>query len=421
MTCNETCCPGFSVTGNVPPEMEKPLPESLTEFTVRAAFPLEVMVSVCVDGCPTVTLPKSMDVGLTTICAVAASSCSEKVLLTPPALAVKVTVCVEVTDEAVAVRFAVVAPDGTVTEAGTETELLLLDSATDIPPEPAAALRVTAHVSETAPVSELLVQFRLLRVTAVAVGSTCRDRVLLTPPAEAVIVAVCVVVTVPAVAVKLAFVEPAGTVTDAGTDSALLLLLLNETASPPVPAAALRVTEQESVPPLVKEPLVQLRPLRAALEVAFFPCPLSFTCVDFPCDVSLVRVNVPDEVAVEEGAYAICRVVDWLGSRVRGKLVFPASVKPCPAIVALVSVDAVELVFVIWTCCVPVSPITTPPKLTVAGLATMGEAVPELTWGAPQPATTIRSELNARSSQALWSATTRLKVFLMPGLYGREG
>jgi hypothetical protein len=227
-----------------------------------------------------------------------------------------------VTDEAVAVKFSVVAPDGTVTEAGKETELLLLDSATDIPPEPAAALRVTAHVSETAPVSELL---------------------------------------------------------------------------------------------------VQLRPLSVALAVEFFPCPLSFTCVEFPCDASLVRVNVPDEVAVEEGVYATCRVVEWLGSRVRGKLVFPTSVKPCPEIVALVSVNVVELVFVIWTCCVPVSPITTPPKLTVVGLGTMGEAVPELTWGAPQPATTIRSELNARSSQALWSATTRLKVFLMPGLYGREG
>ena len=62
-----------------------------------------------------------------------------------------------------AVKFAVVAPDGTGTEAGTETELLLLDSATDIPPEPAAALRVTAHVSETAPVSELLLQVRLLK------------------------------------------------------------------------------------------------------------------------------------------------------------------------------------------------------------------------------------------------------------------
>jgi hypothetical protein len=72
--------------------MEKPLPESVTELTVRAAFPLEAMVSVCEAGCPTVTLPKSMDVGLTAICAVAAFSCSEKVLLTPPALAVRVTV-----------------------------------------------------------------------------------------------------------------------------------------------------------------------------------------------------------------------------------------------------------------------------------------------------------------------------------------
>jgi len=45
----------------------------------------------------------------------------------------------------VAVKFAEVAPDGTVTEAGTVNTLELLESATVTPPEPAACDNVTAH------------------------------------------------------------------------------------------------------------------------------------------------------------------------------------------------------------------------------------------------------------------------------------
>lgn len=70
----------------------------------------------------------------------------------------------------------------------------------------------------------------------------------------------CAVVTVEAVAVKLALVAPAATVTEAGTETAVLLLV-RDTASPPLPAAADSDTVQESVPPLVSELLLQVRPL----------------------------------------------------------------------------------------------------------------------------------------------------------------
>ena len=77
------------------------------------------------------------------------------------------------------------------------------------------------------------------------------------PPAAAVRVTVWAVVTAETVAVKPMLVAPAGTVADAGTVTALLLLA-RLTASPPVPAAALSVTVQASVPAPVSEPWLQL-------------------------------------------------------------------------------------------------------------------------------------------------------------------
>jgi len=75
-----------------------------------------------------------------------------KVLLTLPAEAVKVAVCAEVTAETAAVKLAVVAPEATVTEAGTATEVLLLASETAWPPLGAAPLNVTVQASVPAAV-----------------------------------------------------------------------------------------------------------------------------------------------------------------------------------------------------------------------------------------------------------------------------
>lgn len=65
---------------------------------------------------------------------------------------------------------------------------------------------------------------------------------MLTPEEEAVKVAGVEALTVPAVTVNVAEVDPAGTVTLAGTLAAVVLELDRVTTTPPVPAAAVRLT-----------------------------------------------------------------------------------------------------------------------------------------------------------------------------------
>jgi hypothetical protein len=84
--------------------------------------------------------------------------------------------------------------------------------------------------------------------------------------AVAVKVTACAAVTDDAVAVKEALVAPAATLTADGTVTEALLLE-RLTLSPPVAAAALRVTVQISVPAPVKDELVQVNALNAAVEL----------------------------------------------------------------------------------------------------------------------------------------------------------
>ena len=86
-----------------------------------------------------------------------------------------------------------------------------------------------------------------LTALSVAVGLRVSATVLDALPAVAVTVAVCADETAATVAVKLAEVAPAATVTEAGTVTAELLLA-SVTARPPVGAAAVSVTVQASVP-----------------------------------------------------------------------------------------------------------------------------------------------------------------------------
>lgn len=77
--------------------------------------------------------------------------------------------------------------------------------------------------------------------------ASCNAKVLITPPAEPVTVAVWLVLTVATFAVNDALVAPAETVTFDGTVTAALLLD-NETANPLAEAALPNVTVQASVP-----------------------------------------------------------------------------------------------------------------------------------------------------------------------------
>lgn len=78
---------------------------------------------------------------------------------------------------------------------------------------------------------------------------------------------------------------PAGTVTEAGTVTALLVLA-RFTAKPPVAAAAFSVAVQLSVPAPVIEPLEQVSALNTGM-----PVPLRLIVDDVPLDELLVNAN----------------------------------------------------------------------------------------------------------------------------------
>jgi hypothetical protein len=150
-------------------------------------------------------------------------------------------------------------------------------------------------------------------------------------------VTVCAVLTEFTVAEKLALLDPAATVTDAGTVIAELLLD-RLTVNPPVAAAALSVTVQLSVPVLFIEPLAQLNPVSTGT-----PVPLRFTIVELPVDELLVSVSVPDAAPAAVGSNCTVNVAVWLGVKVSGK-VAPETEKPAPVIAAALTVtDAVPV------------------------------------------------------------------------------
>jgi hypothetical protein len=115
---------------------------------------------------------------------------------------------------------------------------------------------------------------------------------LVTPPAVALSIADWAEVTADAVAVKLALVAFAGTSTVAGTVRAVLLLD-RVTFSPPEGAADVRVTLQVSEPAPVREALVQLKLLSAAVDCALSSKP---NVSETPAAVA-VRVTVWVEAA----------------------------------------------------------------------------------------------------------------------------
>jgi hypothetical protein len=169
-----------------------------------------------------------------------------------------------------------------------------------------AALTVTAavpvedrvSVSVAAVFTFTLPKDRLDELT-LSVGTAALNvsaKVFDTLPALAVRVAVCAVLTEETVAVKVAVVEPAATVTEAGTVTALLLLA-RLTAKPPVGAAAFRVTVQLSVPDPVNDPLVQLSALNTGT-----PVPLRLTTVEVPLEELLVRVSEPEAAPAVVGS-----------------------------------------------------------------------------------------------------------------------
>ena len=157
--------------------------------------------------------------------------------LTPLRLPVMVAVAVAETAVVVTVKVPVVAPAATVTDAGTVALVLLEDKATDVPPLGAGPLKVTVPVEGLPPMTDVGLSLRLNSPG----GLMVRVAVWFTPLKLPVIVALVVAETAVVVTVKVPLVEPAATVTDAGT-VALVLLDDKATDVPPLGAGPLKVT-----------------------------------------------------------------------------------------------------------------------------------------------------------------------------------
>ena len=229
--------------------------ESDTSAPPLGACPLNVTVPV--DGVPPVTLAGFTLTDERVGNGTTGRTVSVAVRVTPFSVAEMVTeVCVS-TGLVLTVKFAVVAPARTVTLAGTvATLVLLLESATTIPPVGADPLKVTVPVEDVPPIG-----FAGLRPSAVSVGAggvTVSEAVRVVPPSVAEMVTEVDAVTELVLTVKVAVVAPAGTVTLAGTVAMLVLLLESDTTVPPLGADALSVTVPvEELPPVT---LVGLRP-----------------------------------------------------------------------------------------------------------------------------------------------------------------
>jgi len=177
------------VTGVVIPVAPKSEPATEIEEIVTGAVPEEVRVTDCFPVLPTEIFPNDTDGTLRVKAGVAAFSCNETVFELLPDVAVSVTDCALLTEATFAVKEALVAVAGTITEAGMVTELLLLPSVTLSPPVGAEPDKFTTQASASEAVIEVLLQ-----ETAVTVGVTAMPAPLrLTVAAGALLV----IVTIP--------------------------------------------------------------------------------------------------------------------------------------------------------------------------------------------------------------------------------
>src|SRR6266850_2299323 len=152
---------------------------------------------------------------------------------------------------------ALVAPDTTVTLAGTDAAPLLHESATCAPPAGAGPFSVTLPEAGLPPVTLA----GLMPSDEITAGSTVSEALCVPPPYEPEIVTTADVATALVVTLKLALVAPLGTVTLAGTVAAGLLLD-SVTCAPPAGAGPFSVTV-----PVAEAPPVRLAGLTASAEI----------------------------------------------------------------------------------------------------------------------------------------------------------
>jgi hypothetical protein len=166
-TLSATVCPGFSVSGKLAPETEKPAPVTVAAVTLVASVPVDESVTDCDTVEFTATPPNEMFVELKLSAREpAALSFNAKLAVAFPAVAVRVAVWSVFTSATVAVKPALVGEEGTVTVDGTLTTGLLLDKLTVVSLV-TVPLSVTEHETVAAPVIVALAQVRVEGVAAV--------------------------------------------------------------------------------------------------------------------------------------------------------------------------------------------------------------------------------------------------------------
>jgi hypothetical protein len=154
----------------------------------------------------------------------------------------------------------------------------------------------------------------------------------------------------------LARFTPAGTVTDAGTDTAALLLD-RFTAIPPLAVVAFSVTEQVSDPAPVIVPLAQPKLLTIGT-----PEPDKLTVRGRPSEELLFSVKDPVVVPAAAGLNCTLTLAVWPGFNESGKFA-PEAVNPAPESVAALTVTGVVPVDDKMTVCAAAAPTSTLPKL----------------------------------------------------------
>jgi len=206
---------------------------SMTVKPAAGAGPFSVTV-------PTEPTPPVTELGLNvTVLMVAGLTASMPPMLLAPTVAVTVTMSVMATPVVVAVNVCEVLVAAIVTLPGTVTAGSPLFNVTVIPPAGAAWLIVTVPVELVPPVTAAGLK---LTPDTVSEGTTVAFPVTIVEPVLAVTITCVELPTEPAVTIKVWLLVFTATTTFAGTGSALVLLLIRVTVSPPAGAFPLIIT-----------------------------------------------------------------------------------------------------------------------------------------------------------------------------------